>query len=1799
MLTSGLILGYDLNEILHEGDDTIIYRATSQFEKRSVILKILKTDYPSIDAIARLKHEYKITENLDLVGVVKVLRLETHENRLAIVFEDFDGYSLKQLLIQGKQELNSFIKIAIQLAQALISVHACHIIHKDIKPANIIINPETGVVKLTDFSIASRLDKEIPQLANPNQLEGTLVYMSPEQTGRMNRTLDYRSDFYSLGVTFYEILTGELPFQSYDPLELVYCHIAKEPTEIKILNPEIPSAISSLVKKLMAKNAEDRYQTAQGLLADLKICREKLETTGEITDFIPGRLDILSQLLIPQKLYGRETQVNSLLKAFERVSKGKRELMLVSGYSGIGKSSVVNEVNKPITRAKGFFISGKFDQFQRNIPYASLIQAFSSLMRQLLTENATQLETWRSHILAAVKSHGQVIIDVIPEVELVIGKQPTVLQLSAAESQNRFNHVFTDFIRVFAKKEHPLVIFLDDLQWADLATLKLIQLLITDQSTKYLLLIGAYRDNEVDSTHPLIQTIEEINKNHDIVSHIVLQALSVDNFNTLIADTLNQNLENIKSLVNLLYNKTGGNPFFLTQLLLVLHQNKLLFFNFQTGLWQWDIEKIQAIGITDKSIVELIASRIKNLPVATQEILQLAACIGNKFSLNILSIVSAKSPASTASELYSALQCGLILPLSDGYRIPLVFEQEESVKLTFDSKQINYRFLHDRVQQAAYSLIPETQKQGTHLKIGKLLLEQTPTESLAENILDIVNQLNVGLDLLTQESEKYELAKLNLLAGKKAKAATAYEAAARYVNVGLGLLAADSWQQYYDLTLNLYIETTEIEYLNGHFEKSDNLVNVALERVNSRLEKVKLYEVKMLVYMAQNQMPKVLEIGVKSLKELGVILPQKPTILNVLSALIQTKITLIGKPIEGLALLPEMSDPYKLAAMQILLQIVPAASQAGSFLFVLSVLAMVRLSIKYGKSPVSAYGYAAYGTILSDKFNQFETGYKLGKLAVGLLSKMNDNSLKATVYFVHNGTIRFYKEHVKDTIASLLEGMQSGLELGNIENAGYCAVIAGYHALLSGENLELVDKKIFTYVELMQKLKLESLAAATSLFRQAALNLQAKSPNKSALVGDAFDEMTMASEVLKNYSFKGFYYGCKTILCYLFNEYEIAIENAILAEKTHADNVGLLIYAANNFYYSLALMSLYTQALPLQKKQYLKQVIANQQQMKKWAKQAPCNFQHKYDLVEAEKARVLGKVQVAIDLYDCAIAGAKKNGYIQEEALANELLAKLYLGLGKEKIAKMYITEAYYGYIHWGAIAKVQDLDERYNNLIIRSETVKQLGIDVTRTIATTKINFSETTNNSNGALDLATVLKASQAISSEIVLDKLLDTLLRIILENAAAQKGCLILLKDNELFIEAIKSIENSSIVLQSVPVKKSEDIPISIVKYVARTKECLVINDAISEANYQSSPYIQRYQPKSILCTPIFYQGKFIGILYLENRLIAGAFTSDRVKVLNLITSQAAISLENSQLYQQAQNYAKKIESSLSELKQMQLQLVQSEKMSTLGSLVSGIAHEINNPIGFIIGNLKPASEYVRDLLELIDLYENCYPQPVAEITEKVQEIELEYVREDLPKLIASMQEGINRIYDVSISLRTFSRADSQRPIPCNLHEIIDSTILILKHRLKTSQNRPAIEVVKNYDDIPLIRCFAGQLGQVFMNLLANAIDALEESNIGRSIDEIKLNPNRITLITKLNENNQSVCVRIKDNGIGMTPEVKQKIFDHLFTTKPVGKGTGLGLAIARQIIIEKHGGSIEVNSTLGEGTEFVIRLPMYGN
>ncbi|MCC3494428.1 MAG: AAA family ATPase [Microcoleus sp. PH2017_25_DOB_D_A] len=1833
--------GYKITTSISDGFNTSVYRGIRQSDEQPVIIKILKAEFPTLEQITRLKNEYKITQHLHADSIVTYYSLETYQNRLALISEDFGGNSLGQI-ISKKLDLTAFLNIGIQLASALNSLHQNGIIHKDIKPSNIIINLETGIVKITDFSIASRLSKETPQINSANLVEGTVAYMSPEQTGRMNRTLDYRSDFYSLGVTFYEMLTGKLPFKSNDILELVHCHIAKHPAppsecRRNLENSDlVPQVVSDIVMKLLGKNAEDRYQTAEGIKADLENCLNSWQTTGEVAYFVPGQLDRSGQLSIPQKLYGRELEVDSLLAAFERVGTrqcrvptgdrdllpGRSEIVLVSGYSGIGKTAIVNEVHKPIVRQRGYFINGKFDQFKRNIPYAALIQAFGSLIGQLLTESSENLQAWREKLAAALGTNGAVIVDVIPEIELIIGKQPEVPQLGAAESQNRFNRVFQEFIGVFTRAEHPLVIFLDDLQWADSASLNLMQLLLGNSESKYLLLIGAYRDNEVHPTHPLVQAIEQIAKTGTPVNNIVLQPLDFGNVCELIADTITAN-DKVRLLAELIFHKTGGNPFFITQLLQALYQENLLHFELSSGSWQWDLAQIQAIGITDKSVVELVASRIEKLPETTQRVLKLAACIGDTFTLDVLSIVNEQSQAQAASELWAALQTGLVLPLSNAYKIPLVggwgLDNLRSIIPASQSK-IAYKFLHDRVQQAAYSLIPDAQKQATHLKIGQLLLKNTPVAEIDDNVFDIVNQLNVGVEFLTEKTEKDELAKLNLIAGKKAKASNAYEAAVRYLNVGLELINSSqspvsmqsSWDTDYDLTLNLHVEAAEAEYLNTNFGRSQELADLVLQQAVSVLDKIKVYEIQIQSYMSQNQFSQAVDYGLKAVEILGLSLSEIPP----------ENLAGIKLPqIEELEKVPVMTDDYQLAAMRILSVLLSPAFGAKPELLPQIIFTMVDFGMESGYSALGAIAYTWYGLLLSAVLGELNAGYHSGQLGLKLLDKFNAKQLKSKIYNMFNTFVRHWKEHARETIVSLMEGIQSGLETGDLEFGSYCAMNYCNHLFLIGEPLENVAQKQGQYINLTLNLKQDFPSVFIRTWSQMVLNLMGRSTNKSQLIGDEFNEIEMLPNLKVNWSFFNFYFA-KTLLHYLFKEYDMAVANASLAVEYAGGMVGYMMVGTNNFYYSLALLAVYPTADSAAQEKYLMQVAANQEQMQTWAHHAPMNYQHKYDLVEAEKARVFGKNWEAADYYDKAIQGAKEQGYIQEEALANELAAEFYFSRNKDKIAQVYLTESYYGYIHWGAIAKVKDLEARYPQLVAQTlnRETKTRDLTVTATTTTTSSDFSK-------SLDIGTFVKASQAITSEIVLDKLLASLIEILLENAAAQKAVLMLYKDDSLLIQAAcTSEQNQAVVLQSLPVEISQDLPVSIVNYVARTQKDLVLNNAASDGLFTEDPYIVSSQPKSILCNPVIYQGQLTGILYLENNLAVGAFSPERLQVLKVLTSQVAIALENAKLYAKAQQKSQQLEQSLHKLQQTQAQLVQTEKISSLGQLVAGVAHEVNNPVGFISGNLHHANDYVRDLICIVNLYQQHYPQPVQEIAEAAEDMELDYLMEDLPKMLGSMQLGTDRIRDIMQSLRNFSRVDGNEKKPADIHAGIESTLMILQHRLKANAERPSIQVIKEYGDLPAVECYSGQLNQVFMNLLSNAIDALDESNASRTYADIDKHPNIITVCTEVKdvkeegirkkeegrgnkeeerENKEEVrggksesfaVIRIKDNGPGMPESTRCKLFDPFFTTKPEGKGTGLGLSISYQIVVEKHGGAIECISEPGKGAEFVIAIPL---
>ena len=1830
------IVGYQILEEIYNGLRTIVYRAVRENDRKPVVIKLLKNPYPDFNELLQFRNQYTITQNINSPIIIKNYSLEVYQNGYALVMEDMGGISLKEyfnnLDITSLQEL---LKIAITLCEALDILGRYRIIHKDIKPANILINPETKQVKLIDFSIASLLPKEAQEIKNPNSLEGTLAYISPEQTGRMNRGVDYRSDFYSLGVTFYELLTGEIPFNSDDAMELVHCHIAKKPPTLKKLhlnsllerkphsNPllekkphpspllgkerekEIPRVISDIVVKLMAKNAEDRYQSALGLKYDLEKCLYQLKDSGSIDNFEIAQRDICDRFIIPEKLYGRETEVDELLAAFNRVShsptttKSKAELILVAGFSGIGKTAVINEIHKPIVKQRGYFIKGKFDQFNRNIPLDAFVQAFRGLIEQLLSDSDAQLSIWKYNILKALGDNAQVVINVIPELEKIIGKQPSVPELSGSAAQNRFNLLFQNFIKLFTNKEHPLVIFLDDLQWADSASLNLIQLLMSDSENGYLLLIGAYRDNEVFPAHSLMLTLSEIAKTEAIINTITLAPLKKENLNQLVADTLHCPFEIALPLTEIIYQKTKGNPFFSTQFLRALHEDSLIKFDFDTGLWICDISQVRAISLTD-NVVEFMALQLQKLPELTQNILKLAACIGNKFDLKTLAIVSQKSENETAENLWKALESGFILPTSEVYKFYLEPEKKQNKLLR--EQVVSYKFLHDRIQQAAYSLIPQEQRQVTHYHIGQLLLEKIPPESREDRIFELVNQLNYGVALINKQCKRNELAQLNLIACCKAKSATAYQAGREYGNIGLSLLGENNWEIEYEMSLAFHNELAELASLCGDFEAMEKFVETVILKANSLVEQVNVYRIRIQAKFSQNKLGQAITIARYFLQKLGVTFPENPTENDIQQEFAEIERLIGSRKIEDLVDLPIMTDAEKIAIVNIACSITPTAYIAGSALLPLLVALSVKLSIEYGNNVASLYPYVLYGNIACNIQLDVDTGFQFGQLAVELVDKFNAKAIKSNIL----GTVACFtlhrKSHIRETLPLMQQTYTVGLEFGSLEFVGYGAHLYCLSSLLCGENLTNLEQETRAYYKSLQQLNQLTTANYCRIYWQSTLNLLG-SDNPSNLSGKAVKDSELLPLLIEGNDLLGLFvfYLNKVILCYLFGDFDKSINNSIEARKYAIATTGMIVKPVFYFYESLTILANWN--LQSNENHSLLQILEENQSelQQQWANYAPMNYQHKVDLVEAEKARVLGQKLKAIELYEKAISGAKENEFIQEEALANELAAKFYLNWGKEKFAAVHMQEAYYCYARWGAKAKTDDLEQRYPQLL--TPILQNQNNDFQNVLNSTIQTISSSRNNISQALDFASILKASQALSSKIKLEQLISQLMQVVMENAGAKKVALLLLKKENIILEALADI-NTGVALLKIPCEDCQEVPITIVNYVKRTLKTVLLDDATTTNDFIADSYLLDKQPKSLLCMPILGRGKLIGLLYLENRLTIGAFTQNHLEILNLLITQAAISLENAQLYNKLETYshtleekvqertievkqkATQIESALQELQRTQAQLIQAEKMSSLGQLVAGIAHEINNPISFIYGNLTPASDYTLDLIELINLYQQLYPQPLPEIEEKIEDIELDYLIDDLPNLLDSMQTGANRIREIVLSLRNFSRLDEAEFKAVDIHEGIDSTLLILQHQLDSNEKYSEIKVIKKYNQLPQVNCYASELNQVFMNIIGNAIDALRQKQEKKP--QIKIN-------TSLKDE-YNVLISIGDNGVGINQSVLNKIFDPFFTTKPIGSGTGLGLSTSYSIVVEKHGGKLNCVSTRGKGTEFIIELPL---
>jgi len=1488
------IANYQLSEKIYESKISKVYRGVQENDGRPVILKILNKEYPSTEELSLFRREYKIVQKLqDIEGVINAIELLDFQNTLVIVEEDIGGTSLATLLTKMKPDTQQCLKLAIQIADVIDQLHQHNVIHKDINPANIIWNPETHEVKIIDFGISSLLKQEYHEFQNPGKLEGTLAYTSPEQTGRINRVLDYRSDLYSFGVTLYFMFTGSLPFTAKEGIELVHAHIAQMPVDLSNSKTNLPPALSQIILRLLSKMADDRYQSGAGVKYDLERCLTQIENKNSENIFQLGQKDHSPIFLIPQALYGREKEVSLILEAFNRVSQGSIELIMVSGFSGTGKSSLVHEVHLPLTEKRGLYISGKFDQYQTGVPFHAWSVAFEGFVSLLLKEDESSLERWKKNIQSAVGNIGQVISDVVPSIELIIGKQPDIPRLTGEQALNRFNYVFRAFVKSISKKEHPLVVFIDDWQWADAASLNLLNFLMSDKDNAYLLIIGAYRDNEVDSTHSFRLTLDDIERSKANVSTIQLQNLTKKDVFSLVSDAL-RNPPAIDSLVNLIYEKTQGNAFFLVQFLRNLYNESLIHFDTVSDCWLWDQAEVESKDITD-NVVQLMANKIQQLPYDTQETLKFAACIGSRFDLSTLAIIQNKNTRETASRLEKALQKGIIKPLDLNYRF---------ANIEIGKANVTYQFIHDRVQQAAYSLIVQKKRGIVHVNIADTMIDKLNSSDKEKRIFDIVNHYNAGKNEVTTALQKERVASLNISAGKKAKSTTAYTLALHYFKSALELLDNTEWQTQYQQTAELYLIASEVAFLSKQYDQMELWIEIYLKKVKTPLEKSKAYEIRLQAYTAQNRLSDAVDASLYALTLLDIEIPKSPNNFQVLAKLLQTKKALKGKTFGDLFALPPMKDQKKLAAMNLLGLMIPPAYWTSQELVASTVFQMTQESVKYGYSAITGYGYSWWGITQCSMLGNIDSGYEFGEFGVNI-AQTHNLPLQQPLFFF-GWIIKPFKHHISESIDVLLKSYELSLEKGDFEYASYS--LNNYIQVLfhCGNNLgKLVPKMVKANREL-ESFQVGSSIYWHNIWWQTALNFSVETTCPTTLDGSAYKESESVSQHLKvnDTSTLFLLYCAKLMLSYFYRDYAKGIQYAKKARLYLKGGTGMYALILFHFYESLTILaSLEAHPGPF-KKLLLFRVNSNQKKLKKWAHHSPENHLHRWNLVHAEQLRIKGKSDKASRFYDMAIDQAKKSQFVHEEALACELATHFFLTRNQKRLAVHYLRQADYLYQQWGAHGKVADLKTSLSDLYpLVSQHSDQLEAGIH---TTTKITPSRRHTES---LDLTSMMKAAQAISGEIVFDELIKTLLTIVIENAGAQKGILVTTNGAPINIDAIGYVENNNIIVTAALEKnKSQNdlpLPASIIHFVTHKMEAVVIEDASHDARFSQDPYINRETPKSILCLPIIKQRKLSAIIYLENNLTYGAFTPERLQVLQMLTSQAAISIENARLYGQLEN------------------------------------------------------------------------------------------------------------------------------------------------------------------------------------------------------------------------------------------------------------------------------------------------------
>ncbi|MFJ4067691.1 AAA family ATPase [Pseudomonas sp. NPDC089996] len=1648
-----------------------------------VLLMRPANEQPLPATVDRLAHEYSLRDQLDASWALQPQALESSNGKLRLVLGDPGGQPLSALLV-APLGVEACLQLAVGICVALGRVHLAGLVHKDLKPHHMLVDCDDGKVRLTGFGLASRLPRERQAPEPPETIAGTLAYMAPEQTGRMNRSVDSRSDLYALGVSLYQMLTGSLPFTAADPMEWVHCHIARKPLPPCERVATVPQVLSQLVMKLLAKTAEERYQSAAGLEHDLRRCLADWRQGRSITAFSLDEHGTPDRLLIPEKLYGREREVQVLEEAFNRMVRSSvPELVLVSGYSGIGKSSVVNELHKVLVPPRGLFASGKFDQYKRDIPYSTLVQAFQGLVRTLLGKSSEVLAEWRNALLAACGPNARLMTDLIPELRLIVGEPAPVTELDPQQAQRRFLRVLRRFIAVFARAEHPLALFLDDLQWLDAATLDLLEALLTHPDLRYVMVVGAYRDNEVDAHHPLHIRLQAIRMAGAAVHEVRLAPLARPHIEQLIAESLHCPAPSVMGLAQLVQDKTAGNPFFVIQFLQALAEESLLTYDHQARRWRWDSQRIHAKGYTD-NVVDLMIGKLARLPLATRQALQHLACLGNAVQAQTLAQVLDLPLERVQAVLWAAVRLELVAP-----------------------HEGRWAFVHDRIHEAAYSLIAEQDRAAMHLRIGRLLAEQLPDQHREAAIFEIVGQLNRGVALIETRAEREQLAELNLLAGRRAKAASAYGSALAYLSVGEQLLEGAYTAQSHALRFALALNLAECEFLTGQLGQADErLIGLALH-ARTAAEGVAVACLHMDVCLMLDRSDRAVAVCLAWLRQVGIHWQPSPGDEEVRGEYDQIAALLGERSIEQLIDLPLMKDATSLATLDALCKLFAPALQTNANLACLTICKAVSLSLTHGNCDASCMLYANVGRV-SRRYGDYATGYRFGRLGCELVEQRGLQRFEASTFLCFSMFVVRWTRPVSECRELLRRAFVAANRVGDLPYAAYVGNGLISDQLFSGGALGSMQPEAEQGLAYAEKvhfgLVIDFMNTQLALIR----TLRGQTAVFGCLDNEHFCEARFEQHLDDAPDLAlaaGKYWVRKLQARYLAGDYAAAEACAVRAK-------GLLWVIASFFeeaeYHFFA-------ALTLSARQgiddaTLQALAEHHRALQTWAQQCAETFASRQVLLAAEIARLEGRLVEAEHLYEQAIQLARDSGFVHVEALANELASRFYGSRGLARIARVYLRDARYGYLRWGADGKVRQLDSRHRYL--RSGDAE---LGPTTTIATPVEH-----------LDLATVLKVSQAVSGEVDLQKLITQVLRTAIEQAGAERGVLVRARGGEPRIVAQASVGEGEVVLCNEPVS-STLLAESVLYQVLRTGESLCLDNAIDDPAYRADDYIRRCRARSLLCLPLSNQARLVGALYLENNLGAGVFDPARIAVLRLLASQAAISLENARLYHEvAEREAR--------YRQVQSELAHANRVATMGQLAASIAHEVNQPIAATVTNANAAIRWLG-------------AQPPA----------LDEVAAGLGRII---KDG-NRAAEVLGRIR-----DLIRKVPPQKQAVdVNAVVLEMVDFTRGEAMRAKVQVhTALAEGLPQVQADRVELQQVLLNLIINALDAMQEVDAGGRTLQISsaMNPG-------------VVQVTVSDSGPGFAAQNAEQAFAPFYTTK--ASGLGMGLSICRTII-EAQGGQL---------------------